>query len=500
MALRDDVERVRERPGRLGHRRQRHARRRRLRVRTRGPARGRPAAPAGRQQGRARPHRVRRAARDAGHRRELDGAAHQPPRRAAVLRPGRRARGDRPARRRRPLRSTSKGGWSQSNYQRSVEQGGLRPPRRTPPTSRSTLYKKRGADRVLVGVPAELHAEFKGKLHPYLIERIAGKISVDVENASLDDVCAAARPEITAHVMRCEREALDRLAGRASARGGRGAAGIAEVLDALNQARVETLLIAENFQAPAASTSRPGCCCPRAATTGEPVDDIVEPAIEKAIEQSANAMVVRHHDDLDRSAASGRCCGFETSRSSARASWARRWRATSRPRGMRSVPGTGPRPRPRGSAPPSAAHPGRGGRGAEVDHHDARRRADRRGRDGRRHAGRRRQSGGRRAPSASSGSTKFGAPHVDGPVMGTTPARRGGQAHRAGVRARARAAGRDLRRRSSAKVIDLGEEIGAGQRMKLVGNSWVLGAGRGAGGDDRARRAASAWTRRTSWR
>ena len=72
---------------------------------------------------------------------------------------------------------------------------------------------------MLVGVPAELLTEFKGKLHPYLIERVAGKISVDVENASLDDVCAAARPEITAHVMRCEREALDRLR-RASAPAG----------------------------------------------------------------------------------------------------------------------------------------------------------------------------------------------------------------------------------------------------------------------------------------
>jgi len=34
------------------------------------------------------------------------------------------------------------------------------------------------------------------------------------------------------------------------------------------------------------------------AEQGEPVDDIVEPAIEKAIDQSASAMVVRHHDDL----------------------------------------------------------------------------------------------------------------------------------------------------------------------------------------------------------
>ena len=36
----------------------------------------------------------------------------------------------------------------------------------------------------------------------------------------------------------------------------------------------------------------------KASAVGAPVADIVEPAIEKAIEQSANALVVRHHDDL----------------------------------------------------------------------------------------------------------------------------------------------------------------------------------------------------------
>ena len=41
-----------------------------------------------------------------------------------------------------------------------------------------------------------------------------------------------------------------------------------------------------------------GLLLPNNAQQGEPVDDIVEPAIEKAIEQSATAMVVRHHDDL----------------------------------------------------------------------------------------------------------------------------------------------------------------------------------------------------------
>ena len=136
--------------------------------------------------------------------------------------------------------------------------------------------------------------------------------------------------------------------------GGRGAAGIAEVLDALNQARVETLLIAENFQIPGRVDFQAGLLLPEGRDEGEPVDNIVEPAIEKAIEQSANAMVVRHHTDLEPIGGIGAVLALSLSESRvprARASWARRWRATSRPRGMRSVPGTGPPPRPKGWAP-----------------------------------------------------------------------------------------------------------------------------------------------------
>jgi peptide subunit release factor 1 (eRF1) len=189
------------------------------------------------------------------------------------------------------------GGWSQLNYQRSVDKEVSDHLARTAELA-FDLYKKQGADRVLIGVPAELITEFKSKLHPYLAERVAGKINVDVENASLDDVRSAAAEAITAHVMRAEREALDRLA-EGVGRGGRGAAGIAEVLDALNQARVETLLISENFRAAGRVDFQAGLLLPEEAQQGEPVEDIVEPAIEKAIEQSAHAMVVRHHTDLE---------------------------------------------------------------------------------------------------------------------------------------------------------------------------------------------------------
>src|SRR3954454_978754 len=190
----------------------------------------------------------------------------------------------------------NQGGWSQLNYQRSVEKEVSDHLQHTADVA-FDLYKQQGADRLLIGVPQELIGDVKGKLHPYLTERIAGKISVDVENASLDDVCAAAQEAITVHIMRSEREALDRLA-QGVGTGGRGAAGIAEVLDALNQARVETLLIAENFRAAGRVDFEAGLLLPEGADSGEPVEDIVEPAIEKAIEQSANTLVVRHHDDL----------------------------------------------------------------------------------------------------------------------------------------------------------------------------------------------------------
>jgi peptide subunit release factor 1 (eRF1) len=188
------------------------------------------------------------------------------------------------------------GGWSQLNYQRSVEKEVHDHLVHTAEVA-FHVYKKRALDRVLIGAPDELLPEFKSKLHPYLRERIVGRIAVDVENASLDDVCGAARPLILQHVRKCEREALDRLA-QGVGTGGRGAAGIAEVLDALNQARVETLLIGENFRAAGRVDFQAGLLLPDDAEQGEPVDDIVEPAIEKAIEQSATAMVVRHHDDL----------------------------------------------------------------------------------------------------------------------------------------------------------------------------------------------------------
>src|SRR5918993_1268466 len=165
------------------------------------------------------------------------------------------------------------GGWSQARFQRSVEQEKLNHLGEALDTL-FARFKRRPFDHLLVGAPDELVAEVEQRLHPYLRDRLAGRLHVDVENSSAEEIRAAAADVVDAHVAEVEREALDRFK-QGVGRGDRGAAGPAAVMEALEQARVETLLLAEDFDAPE-------------------LDD----AVERAITQSARILVIRHHDDL----------------------------------------------------------------------------------------------------------------------------------------------------------------------------------------------------------
>ncbi len=192
------------------------------------------------------------------------------------------------------------GGWSQSRYQRGVEKEKDDHLVHVADVA-FDAYKQRGFDRLLIGAPDELVNEFKAKLHPYLQERIVGRLHLDVENSGLEDVRSAAGSAIEDWTRRCERDALDRLA-EGVGRGGRGAAGLAAVLEALNDQRVEMLLVAEGFRSAGGRDPETGMVF--AGDHGpadqelERCENIVEPAIEKAIEQSAKVIKVRHHDDL----------------------------------------------------------------------------------------------------------------------------------------------------------------------------------------------------------
>jgi peptide subunit release factor 1 (eRF1) len=193
------------------------------------------------------------------------------------------------------------GGWSQSRYQRSVDED-VQDHLRNVAGAVFLRFKRRPFDNLLLGGPQETIAEFESKLHAYLQERVAGRVDVDVENSSADEVQRAAAPKIEEDERAHERAALDRL-NEGLSKGSRAAAGLEDVHEAQNERRVETLLIEPGYQA--AGCTCPQCgwvgpmdggSCPADGTPVECRDSVVESAVELAMVQNADVLVARDED------------------------------------------------------------------------------------------------------------------------------------------------------------------------------------------------------------
>ncbi|MFL5895714.1 MAG: Vms1/Ankzf1 family peptidyl-tRNA hydrolase [Thermoleophilaceae bacterium] len=201
-------------------------------------------------------------------------------------------------------RRHDQGGWSQARYQRSVEKE-AQDHLKNAAEELLRRHNRRPFDALFVGAPEAVYKDFCERLHPYLKERLAGRIEIDVENTTAEDVQQLADDTIATYERKLEKETLDRLvAGKNS--GGRGATGLEETLAALNEQRVEALLLQENFDAA-------GVCCPQCGWLGGPGtarcpadgtetaerDDITDLAVRRAITQSAKVVVVADDERLE---------------------------------------------------------------------------------------------------------------------------------------------------------------------------------------------------------
>jgi peptide chain release factor subunit 1 len=195
------------------------------------------------------------------------------------------------------------GGWSQRRYEESVEND-KRDHLDRVADALFGLLRRRPFDRLLVGGPDPIDSQFEERLHPYVKERLAGRVSIDVETANADAVLAAAAPQFEEHRHTHEREIVDRLrAGLGRGEGGLGAAGLPDVLSALNEQRVEVLLLEPGVSKRGWHDPTTGYLAaePGPSPTGGQLDeleDVIEAAIEKAIEQSAEILVLRDSPDL----------------------------------------------------------------------------------------------------------------------------------------------------------------------------------------------------------
>jgi peptide chain release factor subunit 1 len=193
------------------------------------------------------------------------------------------------------------GGWSQARFQRGIQ----KETKDHLKHAADELFKlsKRGiVQRLIIGSPDEMRGEVQDTLHSYLRERIAGWIDIDVK-ARPAEVTREAAAIIEKDEREREREWLDRLQSELG-RHSRGVAGLADTLEALNERRVEALLVKDGFRAPGYASANSDFLStePGASAVGEELqerDDVIESALESALEQSAEVVVVRHHPDLD---------------------------------------------------------------------------------------------------------------------------------------------------------------------------------------------------------
>jgi hypothetical protein len=188
------------------------------------------------------------------------------------------------------------GGWSQSRYQRGVE-------KEKDDHLKSTCdallrhFKRQPFQRLIVGGPREVVTDFEQKLHHYLSERLAGRVEVDVEHSSPDQVLDAARPLIEKLEREREQDALERL-------GERGVCGVEDVLPPLNERRLELLILDEQFGGVTGVQclecgwlGLDGDRCPADGSETVALEDLTEAMIELSVQQSADLLAVHHERD-----------------------------------------------------------------------------------------------------------------------------------------------------------------------------------------------------------
>jgi hypothetical protein len=196
------------------------------------------------------------------------------------------------------------GGWSQARYQRSVDEDVRRHLERVAKGVRQR-HDRAPFDHLLVGGPEDAYSELMELLDQKMSALLAGRVEVDVENTTPEQVAEAAAGAMRRHEEKVQDELLARLA-EGLGRGERAAAGIDDVLGCLNEQRVETLMLDAGFSVPGAQcpqcgwiAAQSGGTCPADGTELDPRPNVVDLAIERALAQDARVVTLRERPEVE---------------------------------------------------------------------------------------------------------------------------------------------------------------------------------------------------------
>jgi peptide chain release factor subunit 1 len=196
------------------------------------------------------------------------------------------------------------GGWSQARYERSVEKDTDDHLRRAAEAVNQRWREER-FDRAAIGGPVEIVPRLEGFLSAEVRANLAaGRVELDLSSAGDSEIREALAKLVVEDEKQFERELLDRMAAGIGT-GGRAVGGPEDTLEALNERRVQTLLLEPGFDRPAIRCRSCGLLmlegdgrCPADGGQIEELEHLREAAIEAALAQDADVVVVRHYPDL----------------------------------------------------------------------------------------------------------------------------------------------------------------------------------------------------------
>ena len=165
------------------------------------------------------------------------------------------------------------------------------------------FFQERGYAHLTIGATDDVHAAMVHELHPYLRERLTSRIHLTTHSSDAEIRTAALEIERQLEQEK-ETRLVDRLRDSIGSHG-KGVAGLSDVLRALNERRVATLLVSDGFvesgwRCPRCSTLAPkGPNCPVDGGQMEHFDDIIHDAVDVALRTGCSVVVCTGNADLD---------------------------------------------------------------------------------------------------------------------------------------------------------------------------------------------------------
>jgi peptide chain release factor subunit 1 len=182
------------------------------------------------------------------------------------------------------------GGWSQARYQRHIDEHVGRHLKRVGDVL-LRYFRRQGFDHLIVAGPDEVVHEFERGLHDYLKQRVVARVTLPM-TANLNEVLEKSiQVEEEIEVLR-EREIVEKVTAEAGA-GRNAVTGLEPVLAALNDGRVDTLVVPLGLSSEGVRCTScgwlglHGSTCPMCGSSTEPVSDIVEIGVAKALQQGS---------------------------------------------------------------------------------------------------------------------------------------------------------------------------------------------------------------------